>query len=283
MILLLLAASLQAATYETVGYLKFPDTVDVGPMSGVEVDRAGNIYVIHRGKQPVAKFAPDGTYVKSWGEGMFKVPHGLRTDKAGNIWTTDNGNHVLRVFSPEGQLLRTIGELNVAGKDDTHFRSPDDIAFTPKGDYYVADAGNARILHFAADGKLIRQFGKKGKGAGEFATAHSLALGKNRVYVGDRGNKRVVAFDFKGNHVGDMTGMGNPFGMLVLGNQMITTEGDAHQLTLLSLKTGKIEEQWGTPQTLLLPHLLASGKGGLVYVTEVNGKRVQILRKVSKR
>lgn len=37
--------------------------------------------------------------------------------------------------------------------------------------------------------------------------------------------------------------------------------------------------QWGTPETLKLPHLMDHDGRGLLYVTEVNGKRVQIFRR----
>ena len=53
--------------------------------------------------------------LRGWGQGLFKVAHGLRIDRAGNIWTTDNGNHVIRKFSPGGKAVvppdwRPIGE-----------------------------------------------------------------------------------------------------------------------------------------------------------------------------
>lgn len=266
--------------YESAGFLEFPPEAKVGAMSGVDVDKRGHVYVLHRGEQPVAKFDAKGKYLKSWGAGMFKVPHVIRVGPDGNIWTTDNGNHVLRVFTPEGQLLRTIGELNVSGNDGKHFRAPDDIVFGAKGSYYVADAGNARIAHFDAAGNLTGQWGKKGKGPGEFSTAHSLALDKKgRVYVGDRGNKRIQVFDGEGKFLEEWTGFGNAFGMLIAGNEMIASEGDAHQLIRLGLADGKVIEQWGAQGEFQLPHMMAAAKGGRIYVTEVNGKRVQILKR----
>src|SRR5688500_12836056 len=110
------AASLFTADpYVSTGYLKFPAEVEVGLMSAVEVDGEGRIYVLHRGEPPLAAFDAQGKFVRAWGQGLFKVPHGLRVDREGHIWTTDNGNHVLRTFSREGRLLLTLGSEGKAG------------------------------------------------------------------------------------------------------------------------------------------------------------------------
>ena len=77
-------------------------------MSAVVVNAQDNIYVLHRGEPPLVAFDAEGKYLRGWGQGLFKVPHGLRIDRAGFIWTTDNGNHVLRKFTSEGRLLGIV-------------------------------------------------------------------------------------------------------------------------------------------------------------------------------
>lgn len=282
-IALLAATGASAAPpFESAGFLTFPPAAKVGVMSGIDIDRQGNIYVLHRGEQPVAKFNAKGQYLKSWGEGLFKVAHVIKAGPDGNIWTTDNGNHVLRVFTPEGQLLRTIGEVGVPGNDDKHFRSPDDILWASNGHYYVADAGNARIIHFDPQGKFLSQWGKKGKGPGEFSAAHSFIIDKeDRIYLGDRGNKRIQVFDRDGKFLAEWTGFGNPFGMAIVGKgkEMLSSEGDLHKMYLLDKATGKILAEWGDREQFMLPHLMAVDKKGRVYLTEVNGGRVQILKR----
>ena len=269
-----------AASFTSTGFIRIPPEVKLGAMSAVEVSKDGHIYVLHRGEPPLLQYNKKGEYLKGWGEGLYKVAHGLKTDRAGNIWTTDNGNHVLRQFSPEGKLLLTLGEVGVAGAGEKHFKSPDDIAFSSKGDLYVADSGNGRIVRLDANGHFVNQWGKKGKGPGEFSTAHGLAIDqKNRVYVADRGNNRVQVFDPSGTFLAEWGGFGNPFGMLVLGKQLLVSEGDVNKIFHFGLDSGKIEEQWGDAQTLQLPHLMSSDRQGNLYVAEVNGKRVQIFRR----
>ena len=275
-----LTLALAAEAFVSEGFVRIPPEVKLGAMSAVQVSRDGHIYVLHRGEPPLLKFSAKGDYLKGWGEGMFKVAHGLRTDRAGNIWTTDNGNHVLRQFSSQGVLQRTLGEVGVAGPDQTHFRSPDDLVFSSKGEIYVADSGNGRIVHLNGTGQYLGQWGKKGKAEGEFATAHGLGIDRqNRVYVADRGNNRVQVFDSSGKFLAVWDGFGNPFGLLVHGKQLLVSEGDVNKIFHFGLDSGKIEEQWGDAQTLQLPHLMSTDRQGRLYVAEVNGKRVQIFRR----
>jgi sugar lactone lactonase YvrE len=210
---------------------------------------------------------------------MFKVPHGLRVDREGHIWTTDNGNHVLRKFDRAGKLLATLGTEGKAGSGKEGFRSPDDLVFDSQGNLYVADAGNGRIVKLSAEGGYLSEWGSKGKGPGQFATAHSLAIDRqDRIYVGDRGNKRVQIFDSAGKYVAEWGGFGNPFGLIVVGDELLASEGDIHKIFHLDGK-GKIVAQWGDPKTLLLPHLMAINSQGTLFVAEVNGKRVQLFRR----
>jgi DNA-binding beta-propeller fold protein YncE len=125
----------------------------------------------------------------------------------------------------------------------------------------------------------VAEWGKKGRAAGQFATAHGLAIDKeDRIYVADRGNKRVQVFDSSGKHLADWSGFGNPFGLLVVGNELLASEGDIHKIFHLD-REGRIVVSWGTPETLKLPHLMAVDSKGTLYVAEVNGKRVQIFRR----
>src|SRR5215471_10090824 len=79
---------LAADPYASTGFLKFPAEVEVGAMSAVAVDAEDRIFVLHRGEPPLVAFDSDGKFVRAWGQGLFKVPHGLRVDREGSIWTT---------------------------------------------------------------------------------------------------------------------------------------------------------------------------------------------------
>jgi sugar lactone lactonase YvrE len=265
----LFAAALGAAQ-TSEGFVQFPSGEEIGALSAVALDRSDRLYVLHRGPKPIMVFDRAGKHVKSFGEGMFKVPHGLRIDKQGNLWTTDNQLNNIRRFSPDGKLLETF---------EGSFKSPDDLVFTSKGEIIVADTGNGRLARLNAKGEVVASWGKKGKGPGEFATAHGLAIdNQDHVYVADRGNNRVQVFDTSGKLLHVWEGFGNPFGLHVMNGQLIISDGDAHRMTHLQLTSGAIAKQWGDPKTLLLPHLMANDSKGRLFIAEVNGKRVQIFR-----
>ncbi len=267
------SAVFAADPWHSTGFLKLPASAEAGAMSAVAVDRPhGLIYVLHRGGTPLLQFDAKGKYLAGWGQGLFKVPHGLRVDTAGDIWITDNGLHTVRKFSPAGKLLITISEANGA------LKAPDDLVISSSGDLYIADTGNGRIVHLTADGKFLSQFGAKGKGPGQFTTAHGLAIdAQDRIYVADRGNNRVEVFSPQGAFLSEWAGFGNPFGLLAWRGEIFVSEGDQHKIIELGSK-GEILSTWGTPELLQLPHLMDYGKDGTLFITEVNGKRVQMFK-----
>ena len=46
--------------------------------------------------------ASTGQLSKSWGAGLFIMPHGLTIDRDGNVWLTDVGLQQVFKFSPDG-------------------------------------------------------------------------------------------------------------------------------------------------------------------------------------
>jgi DNA-binding beta-propeller fold protein YncE len=259
--------------WKSAGFLNLPASAEVGAMSAVAVDRShGFIYVLHRGGTPLLRFDASGKYLSGWGSGLFKVPHGLRVDADGNLWITDNALNTVQKFTPDGKLLLTIAEAG------GQLKSPDDLVIASNGDLYIADTGNGRIVHTTSTGKFISQFGSKGKEPGQFTTAHGLAIDKNnRIYVADRGNNRVEVFNPDGSFVAVWQGFGNPFGLLAWRDELFISEGDIHKIFELD-HNGKILRAWGGPDLLQLPHLMDFGNDGTLYITEVNGKRVQMFR-----
>jgi sugar lactone lactonase YvrE len=60
----------------------------------------------------ISKFAPDGKFIKSWGQigvkhGEFRTPHALMFDAKGRLWVADRGNHRLEIFDQDGKYLES--------------------------------------------------------------------------------------------------------------------------------------------------------------------------------
>jgi len=255
--------------------------IKFGQVTGVATDAADRVYVFHRGKNPIAVFDRDGKFLRSWGDGLIKTAHAVRLDHDGNVWVTDLGYHLVTKFDPQGKVLLTLGTKGKPGETMDRFNKPADVAFGAAGEIYVADGyGNSRVVKFAADGKYVKEWGKKGKGPGEFNLPHAICVdGKGHVYVGDRENNRVQIFDAEGRFLAQWPATGAPFGLfLTREGRMLLADGRAHVAKVLDTE-GKSLRQWGEKGTAAgqfdLPHGICVDSRGAVYVTEVNGQRVQ--------
>src|ERR1700730_8175209 len=180
---------------------------------------------------PSLKSARNGNLVKSFGAGMFVLPHGLSVDRAGNVWVTDGvgkdgkGHQVFK-FSPEGKVLLTLGKAGVAGSGPDEFNAPSAVLVAPNGNIFVADGhggnSNARIVKFNKDGTFIKTWGKKGSGPGEIDGPHTLAMdSQGRLFLGDRGNSRIQIFDQEGNFIAQWAQFSRPSGVYIDKNDVI--------------------------------------------------------------
>ncbi len=191
-------------------------------ISSVAVDGKGVVYLLQRGEKadPVIALNQEGKVLRSWGKGMFTIPHSIRVDPKGNIWTVDASSSKVFKFSPEGKHLLTI---DVGGQPANtkpgSFNGTADIAFAPGGRIYVADGyGNARILEYTQEGKRVREWGKRGTGPGEFHLPHGIAADeRGTLYVADRENGRLQRFDLEGKFLSQINGLGKTFSLKIAG------------------------------------------------------------------
>jgi streptogramin lyase len=86
----------------------YPAYSIIGRLSGVTAAPNGNVLALVRGYHPVLEFEPDGSFVRSWGEGstMFEGAHALRFDRQGNLWYVDAADNIIFRFDSEGRTPR---------------------------------------------------------------------------------------------------------------------------------------------------------------------------------
>jgi DNA-binding beta-propeller fold protein YncE len=206
--------------------VRTPSTQSLGTVSSVASDRNGVIYVLQRGDKadPVIVVDRDGRVLRSWGKGMFTVPHSIRIDPAGNIWTVDAGSSVVFKFSPEGKKLQEIAVGEIAPAERCAFPTlcgTTDISFGPAGRLFISDGyGNARILEYTSEGKRVKVWGSAGTGPGQFQIPHGIANDGKTLYVADRGNARIQRFDLDGRYLGEWTHLGRPFALKMIGGSL---------------------------------------------------------------
>jgi len=222
----------------------------LGMVSSVAVDRSGTIYLLQRGDKadPVIAVDHEGRVLRSWGAGLYKIPHSIRVDPAGDIWTVDAQSSRIIKFTPAGKELMRI---EVGGQPETKnpFCGTSDIAFAPNGHLFISDGyGNARILEYTADGKRLHEWGTKGTGPGEFRLPHGIAVDeKGIVYVADRENGRIQRFTPEGKYLGEWADLGKAFSIRLSGGAAwagiqprVVANGSSGWLIKLDRETGKI-------------------------------------------
>lgn len=227
--------------YETVrNFGTLPNGRKWGSVSAVDIDadgrhvwagdRCGANACIGSTVDPIVKLDPQGNVVKSFGGGQILWPHGMDVDKQGNVWVVDariptpeeaqkfpewaNKGNTVTKFSPDGKVLLVLGTPGKAGDPPNAFTEPNDVVIAPDGSIFVAEAHGAqfldaagpgaigRISKFSPDGKFIKSFGSFGYGPGQFRGPHSLAFdSRGRLFVADRGNRRLQIFDQEGQHL----------------------------------------------------------------------------------
>ena len=269
-------------SYQVVaGWPTLPEKSKLGPVAAVATDAMDRVYVFHRGKQPIMVFDKDGRFLRSWGDDVIKTAHGLRVDRDGNVWTTDIGHQQVMKFDGEGKLLLTLGKKDEKGDGQDTFNMPTDVAVADSGEFYVSDGyGNSRVVKFSKEGKYLKEWGKKGKGDGEFVIPHVVLLdAKGRVYVGDRENNRVQVFDADGKYLSQWKDSGAPYGLfLTSGGRMFVADGRANEVKVLDAE-GKLLGRFGEKGTeagqMSGPHWVCADSKGAVYVAETGAQRVQ--------
>jgi DNA-binding beta-propeller fold protein YncE len=187
-------------------------------VADVVVGPQDRVYVFNRGEHPMMVFEADGTFVASWGEGVFTRPHGVTLGPDGNLWCADDDGHCIHKCTLEGEVLATIGTPGrpAPAHSGRPFNRPTKVAFDPKsGDLYIADGyGNARVHKYSPDGQHLFSWGDYGTDPGQFNLVHSVATdAEGRVYVADRENHRVQVFDDQGNHLDQWVNMHRPCGL----------------------------------------------------------------------
>jgi hypothetical protein len=195
---------------------------ELGMVSWVALDRSGVMYMIQRGDRadPVIVVDMLGHVLRSWGRGLYEIPHAIRIDPAGNIWTVDAATSVLHKFTPHGEILQQISVGGQPAGPYGRFSGATDVAFGPDGRIFVADGyGNARILEYRSDGKKVREWGSAGIGPGQFHLPHSIVIDGETLYVADRENGRIQLFDLDGKHLDELS-IGKTYSVQVVGDSL---------------------------------------------------------------
>lgn len=186
-------------------------------ITAVGCDSQDFVYVLSRSFEvPIMVFAPDGTYLRSIGKGLFyERPHGIFINQRDELYCTDDKAHVVMKLTRDGELIRMFGKphepsgtgcnwnayeeyrqrngippsaptdgvlslklrLDSIVRTAGPFNGPTRMIEAPNGDLFCTDGyGNAAVHHFTGDGTLLHTFGSPGSEPGQFRLPHGLIM-----------------------------------------------------------------------------------------------------------
>ena len=216
-------------------FFKLPPDLYLGEGIGIATNSKGHVFIYHRsGDTRLFEFDPNGNFVKEWGVGVYGIEfaHQVRVDPQDNVWVVDEGTNMVIKFNPAGRVIMVMGRRPeaVAGATPTNtpegpvlnkkyqFGRPTDVAWDAQGNIFVSDGYvNSRAVKYDKNGRFLAQFaGERGDGPNQLNTPHSIAVdAQGTVYVGDRGNRRIVVLNNDMTLKTTYNNVGNPWAVCV--------------------------------------------------------------------
>ncbi len=247
-------------------------------VSQVAVDSEAHVHVLRRGDPPVLVFAPEGAFVRAYGEGVIFDSRGLSIDARDRVWVVDRDAHEVVVFDMSGKAVLKLGVRHGPRRAEP-FNHPTRAAVAADGEIYVADGyGNARVHRFSPEGQWIASFGEVGHGPGQFMTPHSVIVDRqDRVLVCDRENDRVQVFDRAGGWLMDWRGLCRPMDLLERDDGAILVSDQVPSLTAFAPNGERLGR---ARPSLNGSHGVALGPDGAIYLAEIDPSSVTKLNPI---
>jgi sugar lactone lactonase YvrE len=271
----------------------------VEPMS-VALDASGDVWVADEEANRVFEFGPEGAYLQTIGtsgsgNGQLSGPTGVVVAPSGDIYVVDRNNNRVQIFHPNGPFVTKFG---TTGTGNGNFSEPRAIALGAGNVIFVTDKGNNRVHKWIAPWEspptFTSAFGTSGSGPGQLNGPRGIATdGSGHVWVVDRANNRVEEYGEGGEYISQFgsAGSGNgqfkePWGIAVTraGNIWVTDTGNQRVEEFngkgeFIQKFGSKAGSGGSKGTeFMAPEGIASGPGGMLWVSDGAGHRVSEFR-----
>jgi 6-phosphogluconolactonase (cycloisomerase 2 family) len=237
----------------------------------------------------------NGNIVERWTQWdkILQRPHFVAInpyDPEKHVWIVDDHMQSIYKFSHDGKKLeQTIGTPRKSGADGSHFDRPTYLAWLPDSTMFVADGYNGtRVAKFDKNGKFLLDWGKKGtppdKRPGYFNNVHGIAVDPQtrRVFVNDRGNKRIQVFDENGKYLNEWSMGADPsdIHLIYIGADRTLWTADRGTSKMLKYDLdGHFLYSWGTwgdfPGGFWGVHGFSVDQEGNFYTAEVDSGRAQ--------
>jgi hypothetical protein len=245
------------------GWGALPDKYSWQTTHNVALDKAGNLYVIHEGRQnlkdhpSIFVFDPEGKFIRAFGSQFQGGGHGLEVRQEGKeefLYVCAYQN--VKAFAKLTLKGETVWEKyapmesGVYRKDEDKVRVkrwgrdaflPTNFAFLDDGGFLLADGyGSFWIHRYDKDANWVSKFGGPGRGEGKFATPHGIWIDRRKgreeqVVICDRAHHTLQYLTLDGKYIETLKGYGLPANIDTWKNLLLVPELHA-RLTLLNEK-----------------------------------------------
>ena len=254
-----------------------------GPLQGVTVDSAGNLYVTDSGYNTIRQVTPAGVVTTIAGSAgnvgstdgtgsaaRFSWPISIAVDTNGNLFVADENNSTIRQLSLVGTnwVVTTIaGSAGVAGSADgvggaARFNLPSGVAVDSAGNVFVADYSNYTIRQVSPVGTnwvVTTIAGSAGVG-GSVDGIGSVARFNNPTRVAVDGAGNVFVTDYSNDTIRQLSPVGT--------NWVVTTIGG------LAANAGSADGT-GSAARFHNPHGLAVDGAGNLLVADASNNTIR--------
>jgi DNA-binding beta-propeller fold protein YncE len=259
---------------------------------GPGIDPDGNLWVADSYKDNFQIFAPDGTFLETWGvsgseagqfefrESLYSSSADVAFDAKGNIYVADIGNYRVQKFAPDRSFLLAWGSK---GTGDGQFLSPTGIAVAGDGRVYVSDESRNDVQIFDGEGTWLGTIGEQGEGEGQFRVPEGITVDMaGDLWVADFSNNRIQRFGPTGEFLDAWGRSGNADGQLNLPNdvavdrqgRVYVADSHNHRLQVFT-EDGRFLAQIGgvgssKPGTFTYAVGVAVAENGVIFVSDAN-------------
>jgi len=163
---------------------------------------------------PVGGAAPPAAprFLLAWGTrgadaGQFHSPIGLAVTPDDEIWVTDLNNARVQLFTSEGAWR---GGFSLPPDAPPRISTMiGGIVLDRAGNLYLSFMVGHKVAVYTPEGRLVRQWGKRGKGEGEFDQPGGMVITPaGELLVADQCNHRIQRFTLEGRFLGQWGGHG---------------------------------------------------------------------------
>ena len=165
-------------------------------LSGMALDRDGNIYVGSRFEGTVLKYGPEGELLTTWRPATTGDQINVLTvDEQGDVHVHAGDNYIQK-FDSDGKFLLKWGGT---GTGEGQFNGVSGMAIDRHGNYYVVDRENQRVQKFDRNREFLLMWDGTGAADGRFSTPMGILVdARGDVYVSDPIQLTVQKFDSNG-------------------------------------------------------------------------------------